>query len=74
MEKLACYCGDMEIKQSGARAKLTYSLGEVAEALGLSQVYVRKLASEGKIATVRFGKRVMVRGLELERVAAEGVA
>jgi len=60
--------------QSEPKPKLTYSIAETAETLGLSQPYVRRLAGEGKIATVRFGKRVMVRRAEVERLAEEGVA
>jgi len=64
----------MANNSTGGRPKLTYSIAEAAESLGLSQVYVRKLIAIGKIASVRFGKRVMVRKPELERVATEGVA
>ncbi len=56
------------------KQKLTWSLAETAEALGLSEAYVRRLVAEGKIASVRFGKRVMVRKIEVERIAMQGVA
>jgi excisionase family DNA binding protein len=56
------------------KLKLTFTVAETAGALGLSEAYVRKLIAGGIIASVRFGKRVMVRKSELERVAAAGVA
>lgn len=74
MRLLACYCEDMANHSNEAKPKFTYSIAETAEALGLSQPYVRRLAAEGRIAVVRFGKRVMVRRAEVERLASEGVA
>ena len=49
-----------------AEDRLTLSVAEVAERLGVHPSFVRRLIQDGRIPSVRLGRRVLVpvRGLE----------
>ncbi len=49
-----------------------WTIDDAARHLGISDRHLRRLAHEGKIATIRFGRRRMIAANELERVAREG--
>ena len=49
-------------------SRLAYSPGEAAQALGLSINNVYNLVREGKLPSLRLGKRLLITGVELERL------
>ena len=54
--------------------KILLNVREAAEALAVSQVTVRRSATDGRIQPVRIGKRVLFRLSDLEAFAASCVA
>jgi len=51
--------------------KLTFTVTEVARALGLSRGLAYKMVKTGEIFSVRFGKRVVVPRRALEKLLEE---
>lgn len=49
------------------------SLDEAAEALRLSLWTIRKWAADGRLATIKLGRRRVVRTSEIERILSGGV-
>jgi excisionase family DNA binding protein len=45
---------------------------EAAEHLKVSDRHLRRLADEGKLRTIRFGRRRLIPAIEVERVARDG--
>jgi excisionase family DNA binding protein len=52
--------------------RLALGLKEAAEAVGLSHWTIRKFIREGKLRSVRLGKRVLVEPEELQRLVEAG--
>jgi excisionase family DNA binding protein len=52
--------------------RLALGVKEAAEAVGLSHWTIRKFIREGKLRSVRLGKRVLVEPGELERLIEAG--
>ena len=52
--------------------RLALGVKEAAEAVGLSHWTIRKFIREGKLRSVRLGKRVLVEPSELERLVEQG--
>jgi excisionase family DNA binding protein len=52
--------------------KLLWNVKEAGTALGLSPWTIRRYITEGKIRTVRLGRRVLVSPSECHRLIAEG--
>jgi excisionase family DNA binding protein len=52
--------------------KLTIGLKEAAQTLGLSIWTLKRYVSDGRLACVRIGRRVLVEPGELARLVAEG--
>jgi len=52
--------------------RLTLSVGEAAKCLGLSRGLAYQLAREGKLPTVRFGRRLLVPKKALEKLLEAG--
>jgi excisionase family DNA binding protein len=52
--------------------RLALGLKEAAEAVGLSHWTIRKFIREGKLRSVRLGKRVLVEPEELQRLIEQG--
>ena len=48
--------------------KLTYTIREVAELLNISISQAYKLANDGTLPTIKFGKRILVSIEKLERM------
>jgi excisionase family DNA binding protein len=61
----------MEMENTVGNERL-YSIEEASRRLSVSQFTTRRLIKSKQISAVRVGKRVLVRGTELERVVAEG--
>jgi excisionase family DNA binding protein len=61
----------MEIENTVGNDRL-YSIEEASRRLSVSQFTTRRLIKAKHISAVRVGKRVLVRGTELERVVVEG--
>jgi excisionase family DNA binding protein len=40
--------------------RLTYTITEVAEALGVSEHHIRNLCQRGELPTLRLGRRILV--------------
>jgi excisionase family DNA binding protein len=51
--------------------KLTFSINESARILSVSRDSVLRAVKRGEIRTVKFGRRVLVPRVELERVVGE---
>jgi excisionase family DNA binding protein len=51
--------------------RLTYTLGEFAVMIGISERLARELVRQGHIPVLRLGRRVLVRRATLERLLAE---
>jgi excisionase family DNA binding protein len=51
---------------------LLASVAESARLLSVSEKYIRALMAEGKLATIRLGRRTMVRRDEVEALAVSG--
>lgn len=51
--------------------KRTLSIAETAKQLGLSRAFTYELANRGDIPVVRFGKRMVVPIVELDRYLSE---
>ncbi len=47
--------------------KMTYSIAELAEMLGVSQGHVRNENSRGKLQFVKSGRRILITDLEIRR-------
>lgn len=54
------------------KLSLTIGLKEAAESLGLSHWTLRAYVRQGKIKSVRIGRRVLVEPSELERLIERG--
>ena len=52
--------------------RLALGVKEAAEAVGLSHWTIRKFIREGKLRSVRLGKRVLVEPEELQRLIGAG--
>ncbi len=52
--------------------RLALGVKEAAEAVGLSHWTIRKFIREGKLRSIRLGKRVLVEPEELERLIEAG--
>ena len=52
--------------------RLALGVKEAAEAVGLSHWTIRKFIREGKLRSIRLGKRVLVEPGELERLIEAG--
>lgn len=57
-----------------SRPPLLIALRDAGHALAISERTIRQLALDGRIVTVRIGRRVLVPRAELERIAREGVS
>jgi excisionase family DNA binding protein len=53
-------------------AKLLWNVKEAGNALGLSPWTIRRYISDGKLRTVRLGRRVLVEPAECHRLVVEG--
>jgi excisionase family DNA binding protein len=53
-------------------AKLLWNVKEAGLALGLSHWTIRRYISDGKLRTVRLGRRVLVEPSECRRLVEEG--
>ena len=61
----------MEASVSDSK-KSFYTVVELAEAIGMSQVTIRNWLAERRLSYVKFGKNVRIPTSELERLIAEG--
>jgi excisionase family DNA binding protein len=52
--------------------RLTYKVGEVADALGVTDETVRRWITEGRVQASRIGREYLIRAAELERLLQEG--
>ncbi len=52
--------------------KSFYTVVELAEAIGMSQVTIRNWLAERRLSYVKFGKNVRIPTSELDRLIAEG--
>ena len=52
--------------------QLALGVKEAAEAVGLSHWTIRKFIREGKLRSVRLGKRVLVEPSELQKLIVQG--
>jgi excisionase family DNA binding protein len=53
-------------------ARLLWNVKEVGAALGLSPWTIRRYITDGKLRTVRLGRRVLVEPSECRRLVEEG--
>jgi excisionase family DNA binding protein len=53
-------------------AKLLWNVKETGIALGLSPWTIRRYISEGKLKTIRLGRRVLIEPAECQRLVDEG--
>jgi excisionase family DNA binding protein len=51
--------------------RLTYSVPEAAQALGVSDKHLRNLITAGKMPYIRLGTRLLIRRATLEQLLAE---
>jgi excisionase family DNA binding protein len=54
--------------------RLAYPLSEAAHLIGISKAGLYRLAADGKIKLIHVGKRTLVPGAEIARVARDGTA
>jgi len=52
--------------------RLCVNVPEAAEMLGLSRNFVYKLVREGKLPSIRFGKRILIPRAALDKMLEEG--
>ena len=54
--------------------RLCVTVPEAAEMLGVSRNFAYQLVREGKLPSIRFGKRILIPRAALERMLEKGVA
>lgn len=54
--------------------RLTYSIQETADLLGISKALAYRLADAGELPVVRFGRRILVNAAALQAVVGRGIA
>lgn len=54
--------------------RLSYGVGEAAEALGVTRQFLYRLIANGQIDSFKITRRRLIRASELERIMREGVS
>ncbi|HEY2476366.1 MAG TPA: helix-turn-helix domain-containing protein [Candidatus Cybelea sp.] len=62
------------ITKGGDAKRLVFDVNETAEALRISRSTVKRLIVEGKLRTVRVGRRILVPAAALEKLIKTGVS
>jgi len=55
-------------RRKESAAKLAYSIAEVARMLSLSEISIRRKIKAGELPSIRIGKRVLIRWVDIQRL------
>lgn len=59
------------MKEQSNKPRLAYTLGELADSLGVSRAFLYRLKGEGKLRMVKLGRRTLVTAEEAQRMLAD---